>query len=417
MRTLVLCSLVLASRTALGADPAPAPLASLSADATFIDDTFALDAEGKRLAVVRTDGADVCRLEVLELPGLTKVMTADLAPLSKNPERLLFSPDGRRVVVVGLVPGSTPPQRVAQSFDLGGGQSKAQVSPCSACGRKAGKKLGPASDFALAMVGGKPRLISFHQRIEEGGNTYVVAAYALEDGKPAGTKTLKVGAGGTLAGKADLKPIAWQDGYTSLLVQQKGGYDKKADAERPDTAGTFDVLRGRVSATREIKDLVTWVRTAPLRIDRPNQLTFLLVAEDLKGLELLRKDDTRAPIALARAFKHYDQDSLRQRLWPETGAPKQLWFSLSVDPVNTEAVSQKTYFPDDFDVYVIDLEAATPAARRVLSLPGDKRERRSAVFAAGGGKVAVLRKHKTLDRGGNELRVYESKLVYSFRPK
>lgn len=374
---------------------APAPLATLKADDTFFDDAFAVDPAGERLAVIRTDGADVCRLEVIEIATQQKVLSADLVPLSRTPERVQFSPDGRRVLVVApATAGSNGvPARTAQVFDLGG---------------KHGKKLGPATDFALSMVSGKPRVITFDARpAGDGGTSFRVVASTLEQGASAGSRTLKVVAGGALAGKGpELKPVAWLDGYTTLLATQRGDYDKAQDARRPDAAALYDVLRGRIAQTREIRDLVAWVKVAPLREQRPNQPWFVLPSEDLRQLELLRADDSRVPIQLARPLKHYDLDSLRQRLVPETGAPQQLYFAMSVDPVNADAVAQKTYHPDDYDVYALDLKAAAPAPRRVLVLPGDKREKRSSVFAAGGGKLAVLRKHKMLERGGNEIRIF-----------
>ncbi len=372
----------------------PAPVLQLKADDTFFDDLLALDGAGAQLAVVRTDGSHKCRLEVLALPGGTKKQSVDLAPLSTTPERLVFSPDGTRVLVVAPHSAS-PPSRVAQVVDVATG--------------KAGKRLGPATDFALATVGGKTRVVAFDTRTsDEGGTSWQVVVTDLESGKTVAKKALKAAAGGVLAVRGpELKPITWLEGYTQIVVTQQGEYDKKSDAQKPDSGAVFDVLKGKVIGTHDLKDLVAWIKNGPERAARPNQPAFVLPSDDLARLELLRRDDVRVALPLARPQAHYDLDSLRQKLDPPVGAPKQLWFSLLVDPTSRDAVAQKTYFADDLDLYVVDLAAAAPVARRVLSLSGEKREKRGVIFAVGGGRAALLRKHKTLERGGDDLRVFD----------
>ena len=394
MKRILLGILLVALAPVAARADGPAPVLQLKADDTFFDDLLAIDGAGAQLAVVRTDGSHKCRLEVLALPAGTKKQSVDLAALSTTPERLGFSPDGTRVLVVA--PHSTsPPARVAQVVDVATG--------------KVGKRLGPATDFALASVGGKTRVVAFDTKTaDDGGTSWQVAVTDLETGKPVAKKVLRAAAGGVLAVRGpELKPITWLEGYTQIVVTQQGEYDKKSDAQKPDSGARFDVLKGKVIGTHDLKDLVAWIKNAPERASRPNQPAFVLPSDDLVRLELLRPDDVRVALPLARPQAHYDLDSLRQKLDPPVGTPRQLWFSLLVDPTSRAAVAQKTYFADDFDLYVVDLAAAAPVARRVLSLSGEKREKRGVVFAVGGGRAALLRKHKTLERGGDDLRVFD----------
>lgn len=373
----------------------PVPVLQLKADDTFFDDLLAIDGAGAQLAVVRTDGSHRCSLEVLALPAGTKKQSVDLAPLSTTPERLVFSPEGSRVLVVAPLASASPPARVAQVVDVATGRT--------------GKRLGPATDFALASVGGKTRVVAFDARSASDGSTsWQIVVTDLESGKPVARKSLRSGPGGVLAVRGpELKPITWSEGYTQIVATQQGAYDRKIDAQRPDSAAIYDVLKGKVTSTRDLGDLVAWVKNAPERASRPNQAAFVLPSEDLTRLELLRRDDVRVALALARPHAHYDLDTLRQKLDPPTGPAKQLWFSLLVDPTSRDAVAQKTYFADDFDLYAVDLGAAAPTARRVLSLSGLKREKRGVVFAVGGGRAVLLRKHRTLERGGDDLRVFD----------
>ncbi len=394
MKRILLATLVAFACPAAASADGSAPVLQLKADDTFFDDLLALDGAGAQLAVVRTDGSHRCRLEVLALPSGTKKQAVDLAPLSTTPERLVFSPDGARVLVVAPSPGS-PPARVAEVVEVATGRT--------------GKRLGPATDFALATVGGRTRVVAFDSRSgEDGGTSWQVTVTDLESGRPVAKKSLRTGNGGALAVRGpELRPITWLEGYTQIVVTKQGEYDKKADAQKPDSGAVFDVLRGKVTSNHDLKDLVAWIKNAPERASRPNQPAFVLPSDDLTRLELLRRDDVRVALTLARPHAHYDLDSLRQRLEPPTGTPARIWFSLLVDPTSRDAVAQKTYFADDFDLYVIDLAAPSPTARRVLSMSGEKREKRGVVFAVGGGRTALLRKHKTLERGGDDLRVFE----------
>jgi hypothetical protein len=76
--------------------------------------------------------------------------------------------------------------------------------------------------------------------------------------------------------------------------------------------------------------------------------------------------------------------------------------SLSVDPVNPDAVNRQKTEPDDIDLYTIDRQSHVAA--RILTLPGEGR--RSAWHIAAD-RLVLLRKGKGFDRGGVSLEVYD----------
>jgi hypothetical protein len=74
-----------------------------------------------------------------------------------------------------------------------------------------------------------------------------------------------------------------------------------------------------------------------------------------------------------------------------------------VDPVNAEAVRNKKADADELDVYALDLESGR--ATRLVS--GVLAAKRALTWTVGGGRLALLRKHRGFDRGGMELEVYD----------
>jgi hypothetical protein len=196
------------------------------------------------------------------------------------------------------------------------------------------------------------------------------------------------------------KIVYWHDDFLHLCGQRKGEYDKKNDVRRPDRQMVFDVLSGKTQEEQEIGDVVEWVRAIKDRGKHPNTAAFAQFSEDLKTLELLTPDGKRRALSLERPLHKYETKSLLQQLSTEPG---KIYVSLTVDPVNFEAVEHKKADPDIFDLYSVDLTAGT--AQRLLT--GVKADKRSLAWAAAGGRTAILRKHKGFDRGGMDLEVYD----------
>jgi hypothetical protein len=231
-----------------------------------------------------------------------------------------------------------------------------------------------------------------------------VAAFAPGDGRSLGKKTLVADKAGLFrdraAGPDGFKVVYWFDDFLRLVGQKKGEYDKKNDVRRPDRTMLWDVLRAKPVDEHEIGDVVEWVREQKDRVRHPHTAAFAQYSEDLKTLELITPDAKRRTLELARLLFKYEPKTLLQQLGPE---PHRLYFSLTVDPVNWEAVQHKHAETDVFDLYVVDTQTGKP--QRVLS--GLSANKRTLAWTAAGGRCAILRKHKGFDRGGLELEVYE----------
>jgi hypothetical protein len=369
------------------APAAPKPIFATKSESAFIDDGFALAPQGDRLAYIRTNGADVVQIEIVSLPAGKTDATFSIAQFTKTPERVLFTPDGKHVVVLSKAPEED--KREAQAYDL--------------AGKPVGKKIGPTQQIAVSSVDGKPVVVTFSDRDKEGVHTYDVTAFST-DGRQLAKKTLSADKTGLMrekaAGPDGFKVVYWFDDFLRLVGQKKGEYDKKNDVRRPDRAMVWDVFKAKPLEEHEIGDVMEWVKEQRDRVRHPHTAAFAQYSEDLKTLELITPDGKRRPLELGRLLYKYEPKSLLQQAGPEAN---RLYISVTVDPVNWEAVQHKHAEPDLFDLYAIDTQSGK--AQRVLT--GLLAGKRALTWTAAGGRVAILHKHKGFDRGGLELEVYD----------
>jgi hypothetical protein len=142
------------------------------------------------------------------------------------------------------------------------------------------------------------------------------------------------------------------------------------------------------------------VRTQP---QYQNHAAFVAVTEDQQGVELFTADDKRVKLALgAEPFPHYDPASLLY----EEGRDGKMYFTLTIDPYNADAVNRQGHDEERVDLYVVDPQGpqGEKAVKRVARF--DKGGRPFA-WHVGGGRLAVLRKHKAVENGGPELELYD----------
>lgn len=369
------------------AQPA-APIFTLKPDKGFIDDPVALDGNKGRLALLRTDSASFARIEVIELETGKSVLTVPAGDPQQLFERLLFA--GRGGVVLVTRHPSTG-KRTAQHF--------------GADGKPLGL-AGPYTDFGLAVRGGQTFLIGWDQRAG-GGDTKIVVSQHQMDGlaRVGKARALTITRQGELK-ETGLKVLAWQDGFTQILGQKTGGYDKKRDVRVPDRAAVFDVLQSAYVFEQEIGDVIAWASANVLRRNRPNRTSFVVVADDEKGLLIVDAMGRRTPAPLPVEFHLFDPRSLVEQEDPLAGV---LNFSLSIDPLNPDALGRQKADPEFLHVFAVrpqprSASAATGiAVTKVLETALDHRP---ASWTASGKFVAVLRKHKSFSRGGDELQVF-----------
>jgi hypothetical protein len=349
----------------------------------FVEDAFAFDGSGGRLAWVRADAAGQSEVNVIDLAqGGATLAKVDVSATTTWVTRVAFVLDGSKIAVVGRTPDEL--RMVGGLYDLGG---------------KKLRDFGPATDVALAEVGGEPVAAVFDELQNDKGKTWEITVVRLKDGKTLGKKrTFKSDADGFVK-ELDMRVLYFQRGYTQIIGLKKGAYDKIKDQRLNDSQGVYDVVEGRVVKNTPIQDLIGHAKLVKLRQAHQNLRRFLRVADDGRGLELVTEDDARVAVATKElSFDHYVSDSL---VWSEARDGR-IWFTLTVDPVNPEAVNKKKADPEHIDLYVLDGKGAT--ARRVARIAKNDRP---FVWAVAGGRWAVLRKHKGQDRGGPDLEILE----------
>jgi hypothetical protein len=360
-----------------------APITTVKPSEGFVEDAFSFDGPGGRLAWVRADAAAKAEVNVIDLAqaGAT-IGKVDVSAVTSWVTRVSFVLDGSKLFVVGKTPDEL--RVVAGLFDL--------------TGRKLGQ-WGPASDVALTDVGGEAVVSVFDELAVPTGKTWTIAAFRLKDGKARGKKrTFKADADGLIK-ELDLRVLYFAAGYTQLVGLKKGEYDKTKDQRLNDGQAVYDVIDGRIIKNTPVQDLIAHQKLIKLRLGHENQARFLMVATDGRGLTLVTADDKTVAVAPKDlSFDHYLPDSL---MWQE-GKDGSLWFSLTIDPVNPEAVNKKKADPEHIDLYKLDPK--TGQATRQARLAKDARP---VVWSVAGGRWAVLRKHKGQERGGPELEVLE----------
>lgn len=366
---LICCALLL-----LAAPTQAAPIAHFdSGGSGFIDDAFAVSADGKAVAFLTTDGASAAVLHLFPIGG-AEVKIED-APF--DAVALYFLAPERILIVHGSDGNLT-----ANVFTPRGVEKQ---------------KLGPFGQLAMARVDGKAALVTY-TRSEKKGVQHELVAYDLERLKPIKRKTLAEDSEGQIRqAHGVIKPLWWSDGFTVLNARKPGEYDKATDIRQPDRFTRLEVFSGKILGEEQVKDVLAFMRVALERRDRPNEKVIVHFSEDRKQL-LVLDGLSENEAQLARPIWKYDVPSLGAQLLDDKVAA----FSLTVDPVNPDAVNRQKTEPDEIDLYQFDRQSHITT--RILTLPG---EGRRSSWHIGGDRLVLLRKDKGFDRGGVALEVYE----------
>jgi hypothetical protein len=373
--------------------PMQTPARTLHPTEGYYDDSFSLDASGKHLAVIRTDSASFSKLELFDLSsaGSQPENTIDLGKSDQVPESIELLPDGKSIL---LVVRDTITDKLWASVIDQAGRPVAKTPLQAAFGR---------AEISNGKGGAEPALVGLEKRTGGpavlGGDTdYSVAAFRLANLSPIGKPhSYRVGATKDLKG-TDISVVGFYDGFTRILGQRAGTYDKKQDFRRPSRMVVFDTLAGKVASESEIEDVYAWTRTAKLRAEQPNRTAFTQVNQEHDGLEIIDPKGNKVPVALAVPFRLYDTATLKDQEGPEKST---VYLSIAVDPVNPDAIArQKTDMPS-LDLYAVDLDSRK-ARHRVRFLMA-----RPVLWKAGAGKLIVLKRFKSFPRGGDELDVYD----------
>jgi hypothetical protein len=371
MRIVAACAVVL---LALGAQATPTPIARFEAGSSgFIDDGYALADDGKWVAYITTDGATSATLHLAEVGGAEIKL------------------DGLPVEVTAL--HWLGPGRVL-AVQQREGAATAQLFTAKGAGAL---KLGPFDQLALGTVDGRRAIITY-ARTQKRGTDHTVAAYAPDSLRLIKRRVWHEDAEGQIKhGNGSVKPLWWADGFATLAALRAGEYDKAHDLRRPDRFTRIDAFSGKVLEEKEVEDLLGFMRVSLIRRDAPNQAVVAHFSEDRRSLLLVDGLSDRE-VTLPRELRKYDPASLAFQPVDD----KRLALSLTVDPVNPDAVKRQKAEADDIDLYLVDRQ--TRAATLRLQLPGQGRH---SSWQLAGHRLLLLRKSKGFDRGGVALEIYE----------
>ena len=114
----------------------------------------------------------------------------------------------------------------------------------------------------------------------------------------------------------ELKPpgvrfIGFFDGYTRVLGERPGEYDKKADVRQPSKMAIIDAISGKVEKEGPIADIAGWAQTGQLRQQHLGRSVFVELNEDGSGVDVVDAMGKKQPATLAVPFHLYDPKSLR----------------------------------------------------------------------------------------------------------
>ncbi len=358
------------------------PLSTVHPEQGFVEDAYAFDGSGGRLALVRADASAYAELEIIDLAqGGASLAKFDISPATTWVTSVAFVLDGNQIFFTGKTADEA--RVTGFVYDLAGKQKR---------------KFGPATDVTLTDVNGTPAVAVYNAIARKDGVTHEVSLFRLADGKPLSKKrVLKADVDGFVK-PLDLRILYFKNGYAQIVGIKKGAYDKLKDQRLNDNEALYDVNEGKVLRATPIGDLVAYSKLLKLRQLSPNRAVFAVVGDDGRGVDVLTAEDKIVRLETTLSFEHYDPKSLQQQL----GRDGKLYFSLTIDPVNPPAVAAKKADPVHIDLYVFD--PATSKTERLARLPQNERD---FTWAVAGGRWAVLRKHKGYGRGGPDLELYD----------
>lgn len=340
----------------------------------FIDDAYALRDDGKAIAYITTDGATKATLHLAEIGG----KNLEIAGAPVDAVGVVWLSPARVLVIRGREGSST-----AQAF--------------SAAGPDKGKPIGPFGSFSLATLDGKRALVTY-TRSEKHGVEHALAAYSVDTLRTLKKRVWREDSEGQIKqGVSSIKPLWWAQGFTVLAALRAGDFDKARDMRRPDRYTRLDTFGGKVVAETEVQDVLAFTRVSLVRRDLPNQPVIVHFSDDHKKL-LAIDGIAESEIVLPRELWKYDPATLA---W-QTVDDKRAAVSLTIDPVNPDAVNRKKADVDDIELYEIDRQSH--AVRPLLRLPG---EGRRSTWQLAANRLLLLRKDKGFDRGGVALELFD----------
>jgi hypothetical protein len=356
----------------------------------YFDEVFGLDDEGKRLAVIRSDGVTFARIEIYDLDAtpLKLASSFELPNKALVASRIELLPPGRGLVLIAREKPADEAPLYAFLFDAAG---------------KPGAKVGPATAFSRPPAERGARgdlLVGFDRKLGEHGAeaTYTILPFTLATLAPVGKpRVYHTDATGELK-SPPARLIGFYDGFTRLLGERQGAYDKAADVRKPPRMLVIDALTGKISRETEISDVVGWAVTGQLRRQHLGQAVFVDLNQDGSGVDVIDAMGKKQPADLPVPFRLYDPKSLKVE---EISTPDELRFGIAVDPLNPDAIKRKKAGLPMLDLYSADV------AHGAVKLRGRVFTPRPVTFRTRADKLVVLKRFKSFARGGDELQIFD----------
>jgi hypothetical protein len=354
----------------------------------FVDDAMAFHSAGGRLVYVNSDAAELCELEVVDLAQAGAALARiDVSRLTTTPIDVQFAGDGEHFLIVYRTGAADDAPRAAALIDATG---------------KPTRRFGPASDIAVTRYGGSTAVVSYDERRDrtrkgEVRITHTVEALDAATGKRLGKTTQLIADESGYVDPLGFRIQYWIDGYTRAVGVKDGTWDRKEDQRAPDQSATYDLPQRVFSRVVPIADPRGLIERTRIRAEHPNESSFVRVSDDLTGVLWFDGDAEPRSIELAEPVHHYDPRSLVYHATPDGG----MMLSLTLDPVNPDAVARKKADERWLDLYSL-APGASKAARRARLLVGQRGVR----WIASPTTWAVLEQHIGFSRGGKALHLY-----------
>jgi hypothetical protein len=277
-----------------------------------------------------------------------------------------------------------------------------------------GGTLGPVSEITVGDGPSGPVIVTYNRPPSSSGapgSEYSISAYSAVSLKLVGSHSYKLRDDGRIpTSQGSAIPLYFVDSYQTLVAKHDGLFDKKRDSRQPDFLAFIDALTGRVRRSHPITDPNGVMELGRLHKDHSesqfpiydpeSQKIELVALNDHAATDATQPVDRHSELQLPRPNKLYDGATLRYQLL----RPGRLLLSLTVDPVNEQAIAQRRSDPDDIDFCLVD-PAAPAGLRKLRTIPGYRRPTEWAASASG--RLVLLRKHKNYPRGGPEVEVYD----------
>jgi hypothetical protein len=358
---------LLVSGTALAAPKILKPSGKVTASDGALQDVFAFDESGSKLATIRFTARGQVLLSVGP-PGGKQRLT-EISSFTSTPERIVglggywfvISNEGERRAAI--IDSAGRLRRTTQKFDDG----EISYSPKA--------------------------FVAVSERQEPGGNR----RFSIQAYKPDGTtlmlQDLVVEGNGTIVGGEGEIFLGFTNSHFSAMVEKPGAYNRRTDTREPPRFAIRDVKTGKTGPGKVRADWDSFLDYVHKRGEKPDLPAVIVLATGQQGFELVGPGEKVRPIKLTVPVGDYDPTTLDQR---QVG--RKVLFSLLADrPVRSGDMKERGRYALGF--FSLDPGSGRVSVIGEIPLP----DKNPCPWSAGGNKIAVSR--KTAD-GNREVVIY-----------